>query len=137
MTRVHIHISVDDLEASTKFYSDLFGENPTVSKPNYSKWDLADPALNFAISDMADRSAGLNHVGIQASSAEELNILYKRLSNADYSTLDEQDANCCYARADKHWVVDPSGVVWEMFHTMGEIETYGEDRGATIDPLVK
>ncbi len=137
MKRMHMHVSVDDLTTSIRFYTAMFGVEPSVAKSDYAKWMLDDPRVNFAISKRDDRHAGLNHVGIQAESNDELDDLYKRLGDASFAMLEEKGAKCCYAESDKHWAVDPSGVVWEMFHSMGEIAVYGEDRGEGVDPLVR
>ena len=127
MNRLHIHVSVDALEPSIAFYSALFGQQPSVLKDDYAKWEVEDPRVNFAISDRAGSNRGVNHLGIEAESAEELDQLQKRLEEADIASKPEDAAHCCYAKSDKHWAQDPSAVVWEMFHTMGEAQTYGED----------
>ena len=132
MKRMHIHVSVDDLESAQRFYTAMFGEPATVSKPDYAKWELADPRVNFAISDKGAEKTGIDHLGIQAGSGEELDELYRRLGDASYPTVEQKGAECCYAESDKHWAVDPAGVTWEMFHTMGEAVVYGDDRAPTV-----
>lgn len=127
MKRLHVHISVDDLDATKRFYSALFGQAPSVDKDDYAKWQVDDPRVNLAVSQRGAREAGVNHLGIQAENADELAELHDRLAGADQAMLNEPDAQCCYAHGDKHWTTDPSDVVWEMFHTMGTIQTYGED----------
>jgi catechol 2,3-dioxygenase-like lactoylglutathione lyase family enzyme len=133
MKRLHIHVAVDDLVKSIGFYSTLFGAQPSVLKDDYAKWMLDDPRVNFAISDRA-RSVGLDHLGIQVGSADELAELAGRLKAAGEVTLDQQATTCCYAQSDKAWVNDPSGLRWETFFTFGEATTYGEDEpGAVIE----
>ncbi len=51
MKRLHVHVSVDDLDQSIRFYSTLFATAPSVTKPDYAKWMLSDPRVNFAISN--------------------------------------------------------------------------------------
>jgi len=126
MKRMHLHVSVPDLAQSIRFYETLFGAPATVVKDDYAKWMLDDPRVNFAISQRAAR-AGVDHVGIQVESQDELAELADRLKAAGENTFDEEGATCCYARSDKSWVTDPSGVRWETFHTFGEAVTYGED----------
>jgi catechol 2,3-dioxygenase-like lactoylglutathione lyase family enzyme len=126
MKRLHVHVAVDDLEKSIGFYSTLFGAAPTVLKVDYAKWMLDDPRVNFAISDRA-RVTGVDHLGIQVESGAELTELAERLRAAGEVTRDQEATTCCYARSDKAWVNDPSGVRWETFHTFGEAVTYGED----------
>jgi len=126
MKRLHLHVSVDDLDRSIGFYSTLFGARPTVAKADYAKWMLDDPKVNFAISARGIE-AGVDHVGIQVESADELQELAGRLKAAGESTRDQEGASCCYAKSDKSWVSDPSGLKWETFFTFGEATTYGED----------
>ena len=136
MKRLHVHVAVSDLKDSVRFYSQLFASEPTVLKPDYAKWMLEDPRVNFAISDNDDRRVGINHLGVQAESSEELEEINVRLKEARQASFDQKSANCCYAVADKHWATDPSGIVWEMFHTMSDASVYGDDRGESVDPLV-
>jgi len=126
MKRMHVHVAVQDLARSIGFYSTLFGADPVVVKDDYAKWMLDDPRVNFAISDRA-RAPGVDHLGIQVQSAEELAVLSARLKAAGEVTRDQEAATCCYARSDKAWVNDPSGLRWETFHTFGEATSYGED----------
>lgn len=127
MARMHFHISVDDLDANIRFYSALFGTEPTVTKGDYAKWELTDPAVNFAISDRG-RAPGLDHVGIQADSDEALAALRERLESADIGGAEQQATGCCYSRSNKYWVQDPQGIPWETFHTLESIPTFGEDQ---------
>lgn len=126
MKRLHLHLSVPDLNQSIRFYETLFGAPPSVVKDDYAKWMLEDPRVNFAISTRA-HAAGVDHVGIQVDSPAELAELSGRLKGAGAVTLDEAGATCCYAKSDKSWVEDPAGVRWETFYTFGEATTYGED----------
>jgi catechol 2,3-dioxygenase-like lactoylglutathione lyase family enzyme len=126
MKRLHLHVAVDDLARSVDFYSALFGEAPTILKDDYAKWMIEDPRVNFAISDRA-QAAGLDHLGLQVDSGEELAELAGRLKAAGETTRDQSAATCCYAKSDKAWVKDPSGLSWETFYTHGEVPVYGED----------
>ena len=126
MKRLHLHVSVPDLAQSIQFYETLFGAKPSVVKDDYAKWMLDDPRVNFAISGRG-RAAGVDHLGIQVDTGEELAELSGRLKSAGEATRDQEAATCCYARSDKSWVNDPSGLRWETFHTFGEAVTYGED----------
>jgi len=123
MKRFHVHVNVNDLDASIRFYSILFGSAPTVHKPDYAKWMLDDPRVNFAISQR-DRAAGVDHLGLQAEDGTELEAIGGRLASADAVALAEHGTTCCYAHSDKYWAEDPQGVRWETFHTHGEATTY-------------
>jgi catechol 2,3-dioxygenase-like lactoylglutathione lyase family enzyme len=126
MKRFHIHVSVNDLAQSIRFYSTLFGAEPSRLEADYAKWMLEDPRVNFAISQRG-QPIGVNHLGFQVDSAEELNALHTQLQAADARVIQENEQSCCYARSDKYWVTDPTGIAWESFHTLGSIPVYGED----------
>lgn len=126
MKRLHIHVSVGDLSQSIRFYTTLFGAQPTVEKHDYAKWMLDDPRVNFAISQRG-RGAGLDHLGIQVDSRDELAEVSRRLASAERPLIEQTDAACCYARSDKAWISDPQGIAWETFHSYGDHTVYGED----------
>ncbi len=132
MKRLHVHVAVDDLDRSVGFYSTLFAAEPTVIKPDYAKWMLDDPRVNFAISARGVK-AGVEHLGIQVEDSSELAEVYARLDRADAPVVEEGATTCCYAKSEKSWITDPQGVVWETFLTQGESTTYGTS--ATIDAL--
>ncbi len=138
MKRFHIHVSVNDLAQSVRFYSTLFGAEPSRVETDYAKWMLEDPRVNFAISTRG-RLIGVNHLGLQVDSADELRALHAQLEAADARLVQEDEQACCYARSDKYWITDPTGIAWESFHTLGSIPVYGEDspvfdHGASVVP---
>ena len=132
MNRFHVHLNVEDLDAGIRFYSALFAAEPTVRKSDYAKWMLDDPRVNFAISNKG-RAPGIDHLGIQAETAEELAELGARFDAAGIASLPENATVCCYAQSDKLWTQDPQGTRWETFHTFGDATTYhgGEAACAT------
>ena len=126
MKRLHVHVGVDDLARSIGFYSTLFGAEPTVAKDDYAKWMLDDPRVNFAISAGQHPQKGIQHLGVQVESTEELAQVYGRLQAADRPVLEEGRTTCCYAKSEKSWIADPDGIVWEAFLTEGEATVYGD-----------
>jgi catechol 2,3-dioxygenase-like lactoylglutathione lyase family enzyme len=126
MKRMHVHVSVSDLEASIRFYSTLFAAEPTVRKVDYAKWMLEDPRVNFAISQRGV-AAGIEHLGIQVEDRAELEDVYTRLKRADRTVLEEGKTTCCYAESEKSWIEDPQGIQWETFLTSAESTVYGHD----------
>jgi catechol 2,3-dioxygenase-like lactoylglutathione lyase family enzyme len=126
MKRFHVHVAVDDLNANIRFYSAVFGAKPSVLKPDYAKWMLEDPRINFAISQRGAK-AGLDHLGLQVDTDEELSALREQVAAAEISHYEQLDATCCYARSDKYWITDPQGIAWETYHTLGEAEIYDAD----------
>ncbi len=127
MKRLHVHVGVDDLDRSIKFHSGLFGAEPSVTKPDYAKWMLDDPRVNFAISHKTGASKGVEHLGIQVENADELADVYSRLEAAGGPVLEEGATTCCYAKSEKSWIADPDGVVWEAFLTNGNATVYGDN----------
>lgn len=125
MKRMHLHLGVDDMDASIAFYSALFAARPTVRKDDYAKWMLEDPRVNFAITPTSHTAKGIEHVGIQVENAEELDEVAQRLATAGRPVLTEASTACCYARSSKNWIADPDGIVWETFLTTGENVDYG------------
>ncbi len=128
MKRLHVHVAVNDLTQSIGFYSALFDAQPAVVKPDYAKWMLDDPHVNFAISARG-REAGLDHLGIQVEDAEELQQVYARLRAAGGDIIEQGDTACCYSKSEKSWIGDPAGISWETFLTKGESTNYGDGTG--------
>jgi catechol 2,3-dioxygenase-like lactoylglutathione lyase family enzyme len=129
MKRFHVHTHVQDLAQSITFYSRMFGAEPTRVESDYAKWMLEDPRINFAISSRGG-APGVDHLGIQTDTEEELAELKARARAADMTLQDEGETTCCYARSEKHWITDPQGVAWEHFHTLADIPVFGEQAKA-------
>lgn len=139
MKRFHVHVAVGDLAASIAFYNKLFGQSPSNQQPDYAKWMLEDPRLNFAISSHG-HAAGVNHFGMQAETPEELADLKELADDASGgATLHQGEADCCYAKSERHWTIDPQGIAWEHFLTTSDALAFGNDTatesGACCIPL--
>lgn len=130
MKRMHLHVSVDDLNQSILFYNTIFGIAPSVVKADYAKWMLDNPLVNFAISQRGAK-AGLDHVGIQVDDENELSEIKARFDAAELNVLTQEGTTCCYAKSDKHWVQDPSGIAWEAYHTLNSAPTFNEAKQPT------
>jgi catechol 2,3-dioxygenase-like lactoylglutathione lyase family enzyme len=130
MKRFHVHVAVEDLESSIRFYSALFGLKPTVHKPDYAKWMVEDPRLNFAISQRG--RAGISHLGLQVDSDEELESLREQAQRAELVAAAEKNINCCYARGNKYWYTDPQGIAWETYHTLEQVDFFGSSNAADV-----
>jgi catechol 2,3-dioxygenase-like lactoylglutathione lyase family enzyme len=126
MKRFHVNLTVASIPDGVRFYTALFEAEPVVRKDDYATWLLDDPRINFAISERGDR-VGINHLGIQVDSAEELTAMRAQLERADQQLAEQSDAACCYAKSDKYWITDPTGLAWETFHTLHAIPIYGAD----------
>ena len=133
MKRLHVHIGVEDLAGSIEFYTTLFGEKPTVEKSDYAKWLLDDPRVNFAVSTRCGSRIGIDHLGIQADSSDELTEITARLEAADKTMFRQNEAACCYVVSDKAWVADPQGTPWETFYSYADETVYGDDTIVSAD----
>ena len=127
MKRMHVNLSVNDLDASIAFYNSLFACEPSVVKTDYARWMLDDPRVNFAITTRG-KQKGIDHLGIQVEDDAELDEIYARLKTAGAPVLEEGATTCCYAESEKSWIFDPEGIAWETFLTRGESPVYGNDR---------
>lgn len=130
MKRFHVHLHVDDLAKNIAFYSAMFNQAPARTESDYAKWMLQDPPVNFAISTRGEQP-GLDHLGIQVESSDELQALKAHAAQADMALLDEGETTCCYARSDKYWVTDPQGIAWEQFHTLDSIPVFSQKSSAS------
>ena len=130
MKTVHIHVSVQDIEKSVKFYSNMFGMEPSKLKNDYAKWALKDPRVNFAISNRSSKQ-GLDHLGIQVETEAELAEITTRLQKAEQQLFDQGVTECCYAKSNKAWVEDPSGIAWEAYQTMEDVEVFGPEKSSS------
>jgi catechol 2,3-dioxygenase-like lactoylglutathione lyase family enzyme len=122
MKRMHLHIGVDNLDESIRFYTALFGSAPMKTKSDYAKWLLDDLRVNFAISTRAEK--GVDHLGIQVEEETELTALRERLKTKDVTLTDEGETVCCYARSEKSWIQDPSGIAWEAYRSMEDVQLF-------------
>jgi lactoylglutathione lyase len=129
MKRFHVHVHVNDLQKNIAFYSAMFDQQPARTEADYAKWMLADPPVNFAISTRGN-ATGVDHLGIQVDSKDDLATLRGNAAKADMAVLDEGETSCCYARSDKYWVTDPQGIAWEQFHTLDNIPVFSEKPAA-------
>jgi catechol 2,3-dioxygenase-like lactoylglutathione lyase family enzyme len=133
MKRFHVHLRVKNLEESIRFYNALFGITATTIKPDYAKWMLVDPSINFAIST-GHAETGIEHLGLQVSSPEELTQVYANMEQAKGEIFEEGECTCCYSKSQKSWITDPQGVDWEAFYTHGTATVYGDGVNARPAP---
>ncbi len=133
MKRFHVHVRVKNLEESIHFYNALFGVSASLTKPDYAKWMLEDPCINFAIST-GHAETGIEHLGIEVNSTEALHHVYENMQQAKGTIREEGVCTCCYAKSQKSWITDPQGVDWEAFYTNGSATIYGEGINAKPSP---
>ena len=125
MKRVHVGLKVDDIEAAVAFYSRLFDAAPSLVRPDYAKWMLDDPLLNFSVDLHGEGTSGSAHFGIQVASQEELEQMRTWLDAAGLPRTDQDNLVCGYQLQHKSWVADPDGAMWEACFTEGVAEGAG------------
>ena len=133
MSRLHVSLYVPDLEKGISYYSALFAAEPTHLDAGYAQWKLEDPSINFVIEESRDNQ-GLNHLGLEAASAAELDEIYGRFDATGGKVSARGTAQCCYAVSDKGWAHDPAGIAWEGFHTHHRSADYGVPGDITAGP---
>lgn len=122
---LHIHISVENIQESIAFYNAQFQTQVTKVKEDYAQWIVEDMALNFAISTK-ENTQGINHLGIQYETDKDLKDAQTYFEAHEIHGRVENDANCCYKSSNKYWLKDPSGIIWEHYHSSADIEVFGD-----------
>ncbi|MEM7195540.1 MAG: glyoxalase/bleomycin resistance/dioxygenase family protein [Pseudomonadota bacterium] len=115
--KLHVSFKVADIETGIDFYSKLFAQSPVITRSDYAKWDLDDPAVNFVIETASDGRAGFDHIGIQTDDADQLQTISQAMKKTEQEYIDIEQAHCCYAKSDKSWVRGIANEAWEVFHT--------------------
>ena len=134
MSRIQLALNVDDVEAATDFYAQLFGTEPAKRRPGYANFAIANPPLKLVLLENPGQGGTLNHLGVEVASVDEVDAEQSRLAAAGLASVDERDTTCCYARQDKFWVEGtPSGERWEIYTVLADSPTFaGNDTdGAT------
>lgn len=139
MKYAHVGLNVTNLKKSIEFYSKLFGVEPVKVKPDYAKFLLETPGLNFTL-NLRDEVKGnqVGHFGFQVESTDEVIAHKNRLAeNGIIAQLDEINTTCCYALQDKFWIHDPDGNEWEFFYTKVDVDTSSENASSCCTPEPK
>jgi len=127
--RVHISLNVSSLERSLGFYSNLFGQEASKLRKDYANFRLDEPPVHLAlVAHPATGPGGVSHLGFELPHADVLTAWRQRLENAGMDFAVEDQARCCYAKADKLWLTDPDGYRWEIWVRTGEHDGMGGTR---------
>lgn len=127
--RPHISINVTNLEKTVEFYRKAFGVEPQKRSATYAKFDLKQPALNFAMHEAVEgrKPSQVNHLGIEVESVEEVRQWQQRIESQGIATLTEEGTDCCFAKQDKFWFQDPDGNSWEVFFVHAQLPVVGAE----------
>lgn len=122
--RLQLALNVDDLDAAIDFYTKLFGVGPAKVKPGYANWAIDDPPLKLVIFEGAGDHGTINHLGIEADSAEEVVAADRRLQAAGLVTTGVDEAQCCFAEKTETWVDGVDGHKWEFYVKHADVEQF-------------
>lgn len=121
--RMHVSLYVSDIEKTISFYNSFFGQPPAKVKPSYAKYVLTDPSLVISFVENMDRvNSNFGHLGLQVETVEDLNIKLWEAKKNNLVSREETGTNCCYAKQDKFWVIDPDGTEWEVYYFHADAE---------------
>ncbi|GAA4852724.1 ArsI/CadI family heavy metal resistance metalloenzyme [Actinomycetospora corticicola] len=128
MSRVQLALRVSDLEASIRFYSQLFGAEPAKRRPGYANFAITEPPLKLVLLEgEPDRPTVMDHLGVEVETTTEVDDATARLGELGLFTQVEDDTTCCYARQDKVWVHGPGKEPWEVYTVKEDSQVYGSD----------
>jgi len=133
-SRVHIALTVRDLERSRTFYETLLGVPPTKERPGYVKFEPQDPSVNLTLNEVDEANSTSQptmHYGVQVKTPQAVQEAIIRFSEAGMKTLIEENTRCCYAVQDKVWVADPEGNQWEIFVVLKADADERKDNGSS------
>lgn len=133
VTRVHVHLKVNDLAASGDFYRKFLGADPVKEKADQIKFTPNFAPINLALSparDSGEERRVINHLGVEVESSAQVIEHLARVKAAGLAVREELGVNCCYANQTKFWVKDPDGVEWEIYHLNYDL---AERRGGAIE----
>jgi catechol 2,3-dioxygenase-like lactoylglutathione lyase family enzyme len=71
MKRLHVHVSVNDLQHAVRFYTDVFDSRPCCAGRNYANWRVQQPPVNFTAS-VGHGPAGALHLGLEVEVPADL-----------------------------------------------------------------
>lgn len=127
MSRIHISFPVRELDDSIDFYGRLFGSAPSKLKSDYANFRLDEPPIHLSMvaSDHPPAAPGRQHFGVELLDRETLEAWRQRVEVMDLEALEEPEAQCCYAKADKLWLTDPDGHRWEIWVRTGDFDAMG------------
>jgi catechol 2,3-dioxygenase-like lactoylglutathione lyase family enzyme len=134
--KFHASLNVSDLNRSVAFYRVLLGTKPAKLRPDYAKFELAEPGLVLSLIPGRPAAGGnLNHVGLRVRTAGELVEIQRRLEAAGLHTEREEGVECCYARQTKFWIADPDRALWEIYVFHEDIDDRGEAAAPRAEAL--
>lgn len=123
-SRPHLRLAVPEIDQVLAFYEVLFNQPPSQQGAGYVRFELENPPLHFTLIENEDASTRDGHLGIQLKYTAEVKKFQERFQNNGYKIdLEEAEAACCFSVANKVWVTDPIGTLWEIYVLIEENAT--------------
>ena len=119
----HVAISVTDLESAIAQYTKMLGVAPAKVKPDYAKFELADPPAIISL-NLGGEPGTVSHLGIRYAETEAVTQALARTKAEGMAVREQPGTTCCYAKADKFWVHDTDGLGWEMYTLLEDAEIH-------------
>ena len=119
----HVAISVKDLETAIAQYTKMLGMAPAKVKPDYAKFELADPPAIISL-NLGGEPGTVSHLGIRYANTDAVTQALARTKAEGMVVREQPGTTCCYAKADKFWVHDTDGLGWEMYTLLKDAEVH-------------
>jgi catechol 2,3-dioxygenase-like lactoylglutathione lyase family enzyme len=120
--RLQLALNVSDLGHSIDFYTKMFGTPPAKIRDGYANFAIDEPPLKLVLFEGDGEPGSINHLGVEAETAEEVAAAEARLSFSGLETTGVGDTMCCYAEKTETWVHGPDGARWEWYVKTGEAD---------------
>jgi catechol 2,3-dioxygenase-like lactoylglutathione lyase family enzyme len=122
----HVALYVKDLDAAVAEYQKILGIAPAKVRPGYAKFELADPPVILSL-NVGGEPGTVSHLGIRYPGTGEVASELVRAKSQGLDMIQQEGVTCCYAKADKFWVVDADRIAWEMYTLLADVEAETAD----------
>jgi len=117
--RLQLALNVENLADSVAFYSKMFDTEPVKIREGYANFAIANPPLKLVLFEGAENGT-INHLGVEASSSQDVVAAEQRLIQAGLETTGIDDTVCCYAEKTETWLAAPDSIQWEWYVVTGD-----------------
>lgn len=134
MNTFHVALTVKDLPTAIEHYKKILGIEPAKVRPDYAKFEIADPPVILSLNPGRGEPGTVSHLGIRYTDSETI-IAEQRRTQAEGVAMREQvGTTCCYAKSDKYWVQDADGMEWEMYSVLEDAAVHSLPQNACCAP---
>jgi catechol 2,3-dioxygenase-like lactoylglutathione lyase family enzyme len=130
-SRVQLALNVTDLDAATRFYTDLFGVGPAKQRTGYANFVVADPPLKLVLFENPGARRRSTTSASRSPPATTSSPPAQRFEAAGMTHSFAESDRCCHAVQDKVWVDAPDVPLggWEFYTVLADDPD--QDTGAT------